>query len=417
MRARWTASRVTGNIPYFKDKVRYDGNGQAKVAAGLYMPIGPAKPILVDSETTPVDLETVEEHPDLCLPPEADTPVNDPTIRVRSMSKKALLQEMVSQSHRLSHYPHNPYCEVCIRANMKHRRYAHKPNQRSEDGIDAPTAPMMVVATDVIVISKSSVDKTRATAEGHAFIHLVRDFYSGACMAYPIKAHTRDKLYDNLKHFAGPLATQPNIVCKSDEGKDVVGAVNDLGWHSHTSVANRWPHNTHLERFVITYESICRSAICQSGWPQDQWHFVSEYASTAHNITAPASILPSEREEDGQIREGELKAKQSSWEAFHKGEPFIGKRPPFGSLVYYKSSGHPLGNNTIPGLFVGWRIESGMRYRGVLHILDYERAQTNDFSLRNLRKIPEQEVYVPPEPLFPFAEASHNFAPCREKHQ
>ena len=59
---------------------------------------------------------------------------------------------------------------------MKHRRYAHKPNTRAEDGLDSPTAPLMVLATDVIIIAKSTADKTRASAEGHAFIHLVRDF-------------------------------------------------------------------------------------------------------------------------------------------------------------------------------------------------------------------------------------------------
>jgi len=278
----------------------------------LYEPNSTAQPVLLEAETGPAELDTIEEQPDLCLAQEDDTKVNDPTIRIRSMSKKALLQELVSPAHRLSHYPHNPYCEVCIRANMKHRRYAHKANARADDGLDSPTAPLMVRATDVIVISKSSLDKTRATSEGHAFVHIIRDFYSGACMAYALKAHTRDALFEDLKHFAGPLATQPNIVCKSDEAKDVVGAVQDLGWHSHTSVANRWPHNTHLERFVITYESICRAAICQSGWPQSQWHFVAQYAAIAHNITAPAAILPTEREEDGQIREGEPKATQSA---------------------------------------------------------------------------------------------------------
>ena len=132
---------------------------------------------------------------------------------------------------------------------------------------------------------------------------------------------------------------------------------------------------------------------------------MSQYAAVAYNLAGPAYIMPTEREEDGSIKEGEPKAKQSAWQCFHKGDPFVGKRPPFGCLVYYKQHGHPLGPNAIPGLFVGWRIEKGLRYRGILHILDYNRAQTGDFDLRNLRTIPEQEVFVPPEPTFPFTEA------------
>ena len=85
-RVRWTASRVSGNVPYFREQVSYDGNGQARAAAGLYEPESTAQPVLLEEETGPAGLETVEEQPDLCLAEEQDTKVNDPTIRIRSMS-------------------------------------------------------------------------------------------------------------------------------------------------------------------------------------------------------------------------------------------------------------------------------------------------------------------------------------------
>ena len=36
---------------------------------------------------------------------------------------------------------------------------------------------------------------------------------------------------------------------------------------------------------------------------------------------------------------------------------------------YQESSPEP---NMAPGLFMGWRIDSGLRYRGVLKVLDYQ---------------------------------------------
>ena len=61
--------------------------------------------------------------------------------------------------------------------------------------------------------------------------------------------------------------------------------------------------------------------------------------------------------------------------------------------------------NTKPGFFVGWRLESGLRYRGVLKILDNDDViQNKTISSRSLKDVPEAEVYFPEELTFPFAE-------------
>ncbi len=60
---------------------------------------------------------------------------------------------------------------------------------------------------------------------------------------------------------------------------------------------------------------------------------------------------------------------------------------------------------TVPGLFVGWRLESGMRYRGALYIADYDKIKKGNFQFRSLLKVPEKEVYFPDELVFPFANA------------
>ena len=57
-----------------------------------------------------------------------------------------------------------------------------------------------------------------------------------------------------------------------------------------------------------------------------------------------------------------------------------------------------------PALFLGWRVDSGGRYRNVVKVLDYQ-----DFRIRGLSQsidVPEPELYVEDgPPVFPVAHA------------
>ena len=58
--------------------------------------------------------------------------------------------------------------------------------------------------------------------------------------------------------------------------------------------------------------------------------------------------------------------------------------------------------NASPGLFVGYRLETGLRYRGVLMIADYETLREDHFEWRRVKSIHEKEVMIPEELGFPF---------------
>ena len=60
---------------------------------------------------------------------------------------------------------------------------------------------------------------------------------------------------------------------------------------------------------------------------------------------------------------------------------------------------------TSPALFVGWKIESGLRYRQTLLVINYDRVRKTGFQARNIKAIPQKEVHFPSELVFPFAEA------------
>ena len=93
-----------------------------------------AKPVQAESEEIGDIVVDPEENLDMpmSVPSDAileevvpDIP-DDPYLFVRTRSKRALIQEAQTLRHRMSHYPHNPYCPDCIKANMRQRRYAHK---------------------------------------------------------------------------------------------------------------------------------------------------------------------------------------------------------------------------------------------------------------------------------------------------
>ena len=63
-----------------------------------------------------------------------------------------------------------------------------------------------------------------------------------------------------------------------------------------------------------------------------------------------------------------------------------------------------LESNMAPGLFMGWRIDSDLRYRGVFRVLDCQEYRSKSNAL--VIDVPEPEIFVEDgEPIFPFAEA------------
>ena len=167
-------------------------------------------------------------------------------------------------------------------------------------------------------------------------------------------------------------------------------------WHPDTSLANRWPHNTVHERWHGTLKSVERAAIYQSGFPVESWGLCVTFSATALSITQPAPILPHEKNAGGVVLpEHQHKVGKTCWNVHH-GSDFSGPLQPFGRLVYYLRRTHPMTTTTQPGFFIGWKLESGLRYRNVLKILDYDSViQGKTIASRSIQDIPEQEVYFP----------------------
>eukprot|EP00973_Karenia_brevis_P061863 8603632-Karenia_brevis.AAC.1 len=100
-----------------------------------------------------------------------------------------------------------------------------------------------------------------------------------------------------------------------------------------------------------------------------------EYAGQVYNIVGKAPKLSWELDASGKSLEGYVqKHSWSPWQAHHDGDTFLGPMEPFRRLCFYKDmkkDRNPSDDATIPGFFMGWKIEAGMRYRDMLKIAGY----------------------------------------------
>ena len=65
-----------------------------------------------------------------------------------------LRAEASSPEHQRTHFPKNPFCKICNIAKNTSMRVARKPGGRSDDLLDAPTAPYQQLATDSVILTK-----------------------------------------------------------------------------------------------------------------------------------------------------------------------------------------------------------------------------------------------------------------------
>ena len=306
--------------------------------------------------------------------------------------RDTLMAEAKSAKHLLTHFPKNPFCRVCSLAKTTSMKVARKPDAKSDDLIDAPTGPWQQIATDDVIMARGDDHRGIGTG-GVKSHHVVRDVFSGARVAYPMSRRTLQHHSKNFRHFFGlrPTAKPPVCLVKMDEAGELEGAATEVGLIPETSLPNRWPHNAVLERDVREEKECCRSIHLQSGLPYDFHTYSFPYACLSLSFD----------------RASHSDKTKSQWEVLTK-SPFEGIRVCFGQLVYYRKKGpstRALDPNLQPGLFLGWRLDAGMRYRFVTKVLDYAefRAKRNTLVV----DVPQDELFVEEgPPVFPVANAN-----------
>ena len=217
--------------------------------------------------------------------------------------------------------------------------------------------------------------------------------FSGVRLAHPVSRRDTQPHVKNFRQFTGLRATDspPACLIKMDAAGELEGAAHEVGLVPETSLPNRWPHNTVLERDIREEKECCRSIHLQSGLPYSLHTFSYPFACLSMSFDRPAPFSPG----------------KTQWEALTK-EKFQGKRCCFGQMVWYRTKTpgkRTLDPNMAPALFLGWRVDPGLRYRNVVKVVDYE-AFRKDGSI-SVHDVPEPELFVEDgPPSFPIAAAA-----------
>ena len=99
----------------------------------------------------------VEDVPDVPLADPEGVQEADIALIYRKMSQHALIAEAGSKEHQKTHYPHNPYCNICVESNRIQMRFV-RTGDRKDDGLDAVIVIFKMLSSDHLVICRAKDD-------------------------------------------------------------------------------------------------------------------------------------------------------------------------------------------------------------------------------------------------------------------
>ena len=230
---------------------------KAKVKASPPIKKSAAPKVLLKAKAPAEVPSEVVPSADPPFPPPALPPDSDEDDVPTTEKQKELIRQASSIEHRLTHMPKNPFCEVCQRSRMYRQRVTKKRVDPLADRGGLPPATQFGerIAADYIIPSKKD-----------PAVHVIRDEYSGAMRVF-VGNRTADKAAQNFLTFVGARYKHlPSVLRKSDDAKELVAAITQIGWVHEGSLENRFPHNSQLEREIRALEESTRALHLAAGF-------------------------------------------------------------------------------------------------------------------------------------------------------
>jgi hypothetical protein len=270
---------------------------------------------------------------------QADHP--DADVDDQESREEKLKREARSPEHCLTHMRKNPYCWVCSMTKMVAKQARRLgPEHRN---VNPENFGDHVCADHV-----TGLNEEKEMVEGHQAALFIIDLHT----RFPCLAPVRDKSAESaaraLRYYMG---TTEMKTLYSDNSKELEVASRDVAQMHVTSTPYRPQSNSIAERGIRTLLEATRSALVQAGMPCRFWPMAGSHQSFAIAISEQLNGEPSPYE-------------------IRNGVKFDGWRLPFGSLVHYRPprpmlKGLPkFAPRSVPGIFVGWHVEPGCRWKG-----------------------------------------------------
>ena len=363
------ANRVDDYVPIFSETIQFDDASFGLAASSSAAP----EPVADAAEVPVADGDGDSENDD-------EEPLN---------RHARLYRESRSIEHQRLHIPKNPYCEVCQRSRVYKKRTQARRYDRLGSRGDLPEVTSFGerLACDFIIVSKARTEGRNNNAL------VVRDEFSGLVRAFPCGSKSSETINKHLLSFLGPSYNHvPSIMMKSDRASEFSASCAQLGFQQESTLENRWPHNSQLEREIRTIEEVTRALHLQAGFHmfQDLWPLTVSHA--AWMITCYHGKPGSE----------ESRFKLASGEDWNARDLMLGQ------LVYVRDFNRAkFDANAKPAIFAGYRLETGSKYKGVYLVLDYQSLKDQTAGYQIPTSVPCEEVYVPEGmPIMPLYSAS-----------
>ena len=242
-------------------------------------------------------------------------------------------------------------------------------------------------------------------SEGEQACLICLEEFSGAYQAFPQTSRSIPNNVACLRKFGGAKAHKKALCSvKSDSALELTEAVKELGWLPEPGLPNDPFHNAKLESGIRRIKEGTRAIHLAAGFPHELWPRSVEYFCIAKSFTTFATIRPNDSDEIKGLKQG-----QTCYEIANDGESFEGLRVPLGALVYYKPPHHTskpaFEARTLPGIFVGWRIDAAFKHRKVHLVLDYESLRVKSKGYGRPVQVHASEIVVPENHMFPLFQA------------
>jgi hypothetical protein len=254
-----------------------------------------------------------------------------------------------------------------------------KPHKRTKGLGERPALFGEQLTADHIV-AQSLEDQSM---DGDRDAVVITDRATGFLDCYPVRSKSAEDAYKAFQEFLGPRVFP--LLVYTDNSQELIRALTDLGVVHEKALPYRPQSNGVAERAVRRVLEGSRSVLLQSGLPPPFWSYACRHFCFAHNISMSDGDSPWNRR-------------------FAKGH-WKGPKIPFGCLVDFlpisplRSEKPKFGPNAVPGIFLGYVLSPGARWKGQFVVAALQEFHEVDFSVddwsRNVRTQVVMEVVLP----------------------
>ena len=288
----------------------------------------------------PVEADTSAGRDAAPLPRDERT---DPDGSIAAKERKGAEQlraEATSVAHQLSHFPKNPFCEVCIKAKMfkpPSRRTGGSRQVKAEKFGDHLTADFLITRGE----EEHGMDGEKSSL-------VIKDVATGFIAVYPSARRTIEEIVRSLQHFVGP--NEKVGIFYSDNAPELVAAIKQLQWRHVLDVPYISQTNAVAERAIRSVLEGTRVNLMQAGLHHSYWPHAARHWCHMSNVLS----------RDGQPSPWKLRFNES----------FPGTLIPFGTKVEFwigprlkPKEDLRFEPSTNPGVFMGYALHPGCMWR------------------------------------------------------